>query len=153
MLLPVFGLLFLSLSPIYSQLRDWLPLSIFIGERVITRLISLVFVLVLFLAANEFQKWLNLERSSKFSLVVSLVLLAFGVVDLVQNYEIWTVARAVKAFGYSLFMPNKWYISNNLSDFPYLNYVLWGAAGSIATFLFLVVMVWREKHPKKLMSA
>jgi hypothetical protein len=153
MLLPVFGLLFLSLSPIYSQLRDWLPLAIFTGERVITRLISLVFVLVLFLAANEFQKWLNLERSSKFPVVVSLVLLAFGVVDLVQNYEIWTVARAVKAFGYSLFMPNKWYISNNLSDFPYLNYVLWGAAGSIATFLFLVVMVWREKHPKKLMSA
>jgi hypothetical protein len=153
MLLPVLGLLFLTLSPIYNQLRDWLPLAIFTGERVITRLISLVFVLVLFLAANEFQKWLNIGRTSKFPLVVSLVLLAFGVVDLVQNYRIWSVVRVVKLFDYELFTPNKWYISNNLSDFPYLNYVLWGAAGSIATFLFLVVMVWREKHPKKLMSA
>ena len=153
MLLPVLGLLFLTLNPIYNQIRDWLPLAIFTGERVITRLISLVFVLVLFLAANEFQKLLNIWRTSKFPLVVSLVLLAFGVVDLVQNYRIWSVVRVVKLFYYELFTPNKWYISNNLSDFPYLNYVIWGAAGSIATFLFLAVMVWREKHPKKLMSA
>lgn len=153
LLLPVLGLLFLSLSPIYSQLRDWLPLSIITGERVITRLISLVFVLALFLAANEFQKWLNLERTSRFPLVVSLVLLAFGVADLVQNYRLWSVARVVNVFEYSFFTPDQWYISNNLSDFPYLNYVLWGAVGSVATFLFLVVMAWREKHPRKLMSA
>ncbi len=52
LLLPLGGLLFMSLTPVYNALRQWVPLPLFTGERVTTRLIVLVLALALFLAAN-----------------------------------------------------------------------------------------------------
>ena len=153
LLLPVAGLLFLSLTPIYNELRNILPLPIFIGERVITRLIGLVFALALFMAANQFQDWLNAGRAAKIPVVASLVLLAFDAVDLYQNYYTWSVVRVAKVSGYVLFSPDQWTIANNQANYLYLQYVMWGAAGSIAVFIFLVVMAARERRARRVPPA
>jgi hypothetical protein len=149
LLLPLAGLLFLSLTPVYGELRTLVPLPLFTGERVITRLMGLVLALVLFMAAGQFQEWLNAGREKKVLLAASLSLLAFGAADLYQNYFTWGVARVAKYSGYVYFTPDQWAIANNFSDYPYLGYVLWGAVGTLAAFVFLVVMALREKRAKR----
>jgi hypothetical protein len=150
LVLVALGLLLLCFNTVFYNLRDWFPLAIFTGERVITRLFSLVFVLILFVAASHFQEWLSKARLSLLPVAVSGVLLIVAALDLYENFVQWSLSRAVEKFSYELFMPGMWTIANNPNDQPYLTYVAVGAAVTVASLIFLLFMAWREKRLIKL---
>lgn len=93
--LPCFGLLLLSFNQVYGYLRELLPFPPLTGERVASRMFSLVFVFALCLAAIEFQKWLDGLQRRQFAVAITFLLLAFNLHDLFQNYYDWMIGFTV----------------------------------------------------------
>ena len=145
LLLPVLGMLFLSLDRVFYYLYTYIKLPIFSGERVATRFISIALVFLIFMAAFEFQNWLNTPRSSRLPLLVTIAFVAISVVELAQNYFQWSVLRAAQLYYFNPFNPGLWWIKNDVDDSHYILYLMIGLAVSAASLGFLLLMARREK--------
>ncbi len=77
------------------------------------------------------------------------MLLVLGLADLYQNYYYWMVARVHNAFPFKPFNPDQWTLTNDMTSRIYLDYILFGAVGTLVTFIFLAFMVRRENRAKK----
>jgi len=146
-LAPVLGIVLLSMQQSYRFLRMLVPLPIFTGERVASRMIIVAFVLILLLAALEFQTWLDSRKDRRSSLALSLIILGIGLNDLYQNFLTWKLTNSSTAFPVENFVPGNWSVANNLTDSLYLNLVVVGLVITIVTAVFLFTMIWRDQHP------
>ena len=145
LLLPCTGMVLLSLGLIFSYLRTYLPLPIFTGERVATRIIILPFMTVLVLAAIECQRWL--DRRPGFVLQWLFVAgLAFEVNDLAINFQTWRTSNSARQFLPKTFDPTLWYIANNYQDSAYLHAL---AAGLLLSLLSLAALIILSRWEKR----
>jgi hypothetical protein len=142
---PAAGMLFLSLDRVYRFISSNISFSLIVGERTVSRFISLVLVVVLILAAAEFQNWLDKRSESKNSIWVVVIFVAIGINDLVQNFREWSVQVSYHRFpGHGMINP-QWNVMNDFSDNPYVTLVAAGAVVTVLTAIFLFWMIKREK--------
>ncbi len=146
LLLPVLGLFLLTLGQVYYSIQKFLPLPIFTGERVPTRIISLSFAFLLVLAALQLQKWLNSPGTPKLQIGLALVLGLACIHDLAQNFSKWTILSTVEAFRPKFYEPLQWTVANDFGDTFYIRLIVIGLVISIISFIILGLMVWREKR-------
>jgi hypothetical protein len=143
-LLPSLGLVFLSLGRIYQSIRELLPLPLFTGERISSRMVSLAFVFILALAVIEFQHWLSKAKHPHLTVMLVILLILLGANDLWQNYIVWSFGSVSGEFPVQGFTPSQWVVANDPGDIPYLRLVWVGAAITVATVVFLLAMTWKE---------
>jgi hypothetical protein len=144
MLFPLGVLLLLSIGPVY-ELFIKLPIPLLQGERVSSRMFSVVLVFGLILGVERLQRWLDSSSTKLFAFMGSLLGLAFIVIELYQDARIWQVSSRLQDF-WIYFNPAKWYVKNNYTDTIYLWLVFGGLAISITTIIILAVLSWKE-HP------
>jgi hypothetical protein len=151
LVLPLAAMTFLTIGLIYSYFRK-LHLPLFDGERVSTRMISLVFVFVLILATVQFQQWLN--RKTQPGWLYGLIGLGtvLTVHDLWQNFRIWSINQAAALYTEKIFDPQQWFVNNNYNDRGYLLFIAAGALASIGTFALLVYLSRRERKTSQLIT-
>jgi hypothetical protein len=145
LLLPLAGLTLLSLGRLFYYFQQ-LPIPLFSGERVSTRLISLVFAFVLVIAAAECQSWLNQRRSGAVlygGLIFGVLFLAH---DLWQNLTLWQIDSAASLFPSVPFIASDWAVNNNAGDGGYLLLIRLGLVISLLTLAGLGFLTWREKR-------
>lgn len=144
--LPLISLTALSLAFVYENFR-LLRIPLFDGERVSTRLLSLVFVFVLIIAVHEYQRWLNNCRKTGWltgGLAIGTGLIAQ---DLWQFMKLWQIQRAGMLFESKGFASQDWFVANDYTDHTYLLMVAVGFAASVITFVFLSIVIFRERRP------
>jgi hypothetical protein len=143
LLLPLGIFLLLCMGQIFNILRT-LPIPLLEGERVATRMFSVVLAFGLIFAAERFQRWLD-ESSPPLVLPASLLALALIAFELWQDLNIWRISNGDKDFWIE-FNDTKWYVKNNPSDTIYYWLVFGGLAISLLTFIVLAFLSWREKR-------
>lgn len=145
LLVPVTGLIVLSIDVVYHYLRTYLPLPLFTGERVASRMIFLAFCLLLVLAVIEFQHWIDRQNPS--SMLAIIFLGAIGIVanDLRLNFHIWQVSNAAKSYNLVNLSPSLWEPIAR-TDLPYTNLLFAGAVISVASLIALIVLSARSKQ-------
>ncbi len=147
LLIPLMALTVLSMGNVY-KLVSLLPVPLFTGERVSSRMISVVFVFLAVIAAIELQRWIDsTPRDAWFAGATYLgtVLIAQ---DLWENLKVWQVNRAYELFPNRTFTPAEFFVKNNYGDGGYLALIALGAVLSTATFLALGYLAWRESRRK-----
>jgi hypothetical protein len=132
------GLLFLlSLGLVYKWFSN-IPIPLFQGERVSSRIFSVVLVFGLILASERFQRWIENSPDKPISLLSGLIGLGAVSFDLGQNYFIWRVAfhdpNSIRQFD-----PANWYVVSNSIDITYSRLVWFGLA---ITFLSIMGLIW-----------
>ena len=156
LILPLGILFILSMGTLMGELRA-LPLpdalrtpilGIIQGERVSSRIFSVVLVFLLFLAAERFQRVLDEAPQKSLVLAASLVGLGINAVDLWGDSNVWRISNGMKDF-WAAFDPHKWSVNNNPSDTLYLWLVFGGLAFSVLIFGVLAGLAWRETRQKK----
>lgn len=144
LIIPVIGLVVLSIGSVYRLVR-LLPIALFAGERVSSRIISLAFVFLLIMAVIEFQHWLNSRRLSSLPLLGMVALLFVGALDLFQNFSVWNMSVAQASYPNFYFNPQAWFAVVH-PDPAYTMMLEWGAAISILGFVLLGLLIWLEKR-------
>ena len=161
LLLPLGGMLLLSMGQFFGYLR-MIPIPLIQGERVGTRIISVVLVFLFIFAAERLQRWLDSSAISTDAEPPSLnstgilpawvlqgsLLLAFSMemMELWINLKTWSIPNAVKEFWWVYYDVDKWYVKNNWADTTYLALVFGGLALSLITFAALALIAWRRSR-------
>jgi hypothetical protein len=145
LILPSLGLLLLSFDQVYRLILSIIPLPFFVGERVVTRFASLVFIFLLFQAAIEFQSWLNASSTSKFSVFLVIIFSILGLNDLILNFRLWDIKHTTLFFPHQEIFVSRWFVANDYHDSVYINLIILGATISLLTYIFLFWMLYREK--------
>jgi hypothetical protein len=145
LLLPCAGMVLLSLGLTFSYLRTYLPLPLFTGERVATRIIILPFMTVIVLATIECQRWLD-RRPSPVLHWLFVAGLIFEVNDLAINFQTWRTSNSARLFSPKNFDPSLWYIANNYQDSAYLHALAAGLLLSLLSLVALIILSRREKR-------
>jgi len=146
LLIPCLGMTILSMDRVYGILREVLPLPIFTGERVASRIFSLVFVFLLISAVVYFQHWLDKENLSLAEVGAILGLVLFGANDLHRNLVTWSVLNAAKYYPIEYFNPARFYPTNQPGDTGYLVLLSVGFIVSLASAAVLLLLAWRERR-------
>ncbi|MEN6409198.1 MAG: hypothetical protein ABFD44_05725, partial [Anaerolineaceae bacterium] len=147
--LPILGMIVLSMNQVYKALRTILAIPPLTGERVATRFISVAFVFLLFLAANEFQHWLDRKKPTILVTGAVMALILLESYELFTNARQWRVLAASWYFPYTPFHEYIWTLANQYTEASYLNLVIIGAIGTLLTAVFLSVMAWRERYAEQ----
>ncbi len=144
LLLPVVIIFIFSIGRVYRLVR-LIPIPLLAGERATFRMIILPVVILLILAAIEFQAWLN-EREHTPILQVSM-LGGFFLIghDLWQHLKVWQVTNAVGAFDVARVDLTLKVVGNH-PDPAYTTILAIGAAVSALTLAALIILWVREKH-------
>jgi len=147
LLLPIAGVALLSLGRIYRLVR-LVPIPLLSGERASIRMMILPVVILLVLAAAEFQSWLNERRIDWRAKAALLGLFVALVHDLWQNLKAWQVSNAFTAFPTT---PTDLAIKviANHPDPQYTTIIAIGAGVSLAALVILLALVWQEKNNQK----
>lgn len=148
LLIPVVGLVILSLGKVYQYLRLAIPLPLLTGERVASRMIILSFVFVVILAVIHLQQSLDDPHTSA---VTRALWLAAGVLisnDLWQNFRLWRIRDASQAFPVKPFDPSRFTV-NNYPDAPYFTLLWVGLALTLAGLAALIYLSRRENVTSK----
>jgi hypothetical protein len=148
LLLPCSGMMLLSMGLIFSYLRTYLPLPIFTGERVATRIIILPFMTLLVLAAIECQRWLDKPPGLVLHWLF-LAGLAFEANDLAINFQTWRTSNSARQYQPKAFDPTRWYIANNYQDNVYLHALAAGLLLSLLSLAVLIILSRREKRAQE----
>ena len=145
LVLPLAIVVLLSLGTLYRWVEQ-LPLPLFAGERISSRMVSLVLVFLVVIATIEFQRWLDEQPRPGWllgGLGVGVLVLAH---DLWQNLRLWRPANAAAFYAPKTFAAQDWFVSNNYGDGGYLGLIALGAGVSLATLAILLFLAWREKR-------
>ncbi len=143
--LPLAGLALLTLGNAYQLVRD-LHVPLFNGERVTSRMISLVFVFVLCFAVIEFQYWLDQVRARQVAYPGAAFTALFVAHDLIQNLRYLRIKNMDELFKTRAFIPANWFVQNDYSDWRYLAVIGVGLTVSLLTLAGLVVMARRGER-------
>ncbi len=144
--IPVLGTTLLSMNQIYKPLRDTFNIPILSGERVATRIIIVGFVFLIFLAANEFQRWLDGRQRSPFVFGVIGFFSGLELIELFNNARQWRVVSTARYFPVSEFVASRWTLANQYTDSAYSNLVFLGIALTLFCAIFLTAMALHEKN-------
>ncbi|HVP20241.1 MAG TPA: hypothetical protein VMS73_00110 [Anaerolineaceae bacterium] len=145
LLIPLGIIFLLTLGSIF-KLVIALPIPLIQGERVSSRMISVVLVFGIVLAAERFQRWLESAPQRPLSLAGCLFGLGIIGFDLWQDFTIWRVSNRPLIF-WNFFNPANWTVKNQLSDSIYIWLVAGGLSVSVLTIVLLGILSWRE-HPE-----
>jgi hypothetical protein len=129
---------------VYSILREVLPLPLFTGERVASRIFSLAFVFILIGATVHFQSWLDRNHPSLVGVGAILALVVLGVNDLQRNLFLWSVLNIAKYYPTKNFVPALYYPANQFEDTLYLNFLLVCLLVTLISAAGLIFLAWRE---------
>jgi hypothetical protein len=129
---------------------DQLHIPLLSGERISSRMISVVLAFGLIMAAERFQRWLDNSDRKPFLAAASLMAFSTTGLDLWLNLNVWRVSHSSKQFDWVYFDPKKWFVKNDYSDTLYLGLVFGGLAISLVTFIVLAVLSWREMRHERL---
>lgn len=149
--LPLAIVVLLSLGDLYRWVA-LLPLPLFAGERISSRMVSLVLVFLVVIATTEFQRWLDKNSRPGWlmgGLITGVLVMAH---DLWQNFRLWRPANAVAFYNPKTFVTQDWFVQNNYGDGGYLGIIALGTAVSLATLTALLFLARREKR-KELVDA
>jgi hypothetical protein len=146
--LPLAGLFLLSLGEIYGWLR-LLPIPIIQGERVSSRIISVVLVFLILIAADRVQRWLDASNLDPAPRVGTALVLLVTVSEMWLNVQAWRIANAEKFSWWVYFDRHKWFVANRMDDTLYIGLVFGGLALSILTLSALSFAAWNENRPRK----
>ena len=149
LLFPTLGLFLLSFDQVYRFVFVSIPLPVFTGERVVTRFVSLVIVFVLVLAAIEFQNWLDVHKTSKFSIFAMIALAILGINDLLQNFREWIIQVTSQKYPNDIVSNQQWLVANNYNDQIYIYLIEVGCVITVVSFIFLFLMVMKEIKNEK----
>jgi hypothetical protein len=149
LVLPVCGLALLSLDQVYRYLRIILPIPVITGERVSTRILSLALVFLLALAAIEFQRWLNSSRTSKLAIATVIGLTLFGLHDIWENFQQWSILASARAFPVVPFNSSAWMVANDLQDRFYIATIIVGLAVTVVSVVFVSFMAVKERRQSR----
>jgi hypothetical protein len=149
LILPTLGLLMLSFDLVFHFIFKAIPLPLFTGERVVTRMISLVFVFILIQAGIEFQHWLNNNEISKVSILSIMALAVIATNDLVRNMREWVLLVASHNFPGEEKITPQWFVTNNYSDEPYITLILTGFIIMLVSYSILIALSIRERKKKR----
>ena len=145
LMLPLAALLLLSMDWVFGYLRI-LPIPLIQGERVGTRIFSVVLVFLLVIAAEQFQRWLDGGSGDRVVTQLGLVLaFMINLFEVMENSQIWSIANIENVSWWVYYNSHRWYVKNNFSDTLYLWLVWGGLALSLATMLGLGLAAWLER--------
>jgi hypothetical protein len=147
LLLPLFGMVFLSIGDVYNLVMR-IPFPLIDAERVSSRIISLPFVFFLIFAAVEFQRWLDDTGRQAIALrIAQLGLLGILINDLWLHIKLWQPTNVVlNSPKESVNLAIK--VVANHPDAPYFTVLIIGASVSLITLLFILFMTWCERKTK-----
>jgi hypothetical protein len=148
LMLPLGGMLLLSVGQIFGFLR-LLPIPMIQGERVGTRIISVVLVFLLVIAAERSQRWLDGVGERTFVQIGLTLGFAFTLMELWVNSGFWMISNGVKIFWWVYYDAHRWFVKDNYSDRTYLWLVFGGLALSLATIAGLGLAAWLERKRLK----
>ncbi len=144
LLLPVIGLILLSLHDVFRTVRVILPLPLFTGERVSARILVLALLLLLVLAVIELQRWFNNQPA--LAPVITLLSAGAGLLmafELERNLRAWSIPAAAQAFPLLSYQADRWLVANH-PDLVYANILLIGGGISLAALTVLVFFTLRS---------
>ena len=147
MLAPMGIMLLLTMGQVYNILRI-LPIPLLEGERLSTRMFSVVLAFGLIFAAERFQRWLEEASPPPLALPGSLLALSLIAFELWQDLNIWRISNGSQDFWIE-FNDTKWFVKNNPSDTIYYWLVFGGLAISLLTLIVLGILSWRERRREK----
>ncbi|TLN28647.1 hypothetical protein FDZ74_00210 [bacterium] len=146
LLLPCLGLVLLSLDKVFNIVRDVVPLPLFTGERVASRIFSLAFVFVLIIAVVYLQRWLDRHRPTWEGLTALLALFFVVAYDLQRNLVLWSVQSVSKYSALESFNAELYYPVNQPGDTLYITLLEVGLLVSILSAAGLLFLAWRERR-------
>ncbi len=144
-LLPVAVIALFSVSKFYEWFR-LIPIPLFTGERVSSRMLILPLVFGFFFAAAGMQNALNSRRKPLFSAVIAILTLITAD-ELWQHLSVWQVTNAFQSFPYT-YTDLSIKTVNNHADPQYTSGLLIGLSVTVLTALVLLLLVWREARQK-----
>lgn len=150
LMLPLSALLLLSMGWFFGYLRV-LPIPLLQGERVGTRIVSVVLAFLLVIAAEQCQRWLDgpareLAAERPFIQVGLFIGLAQTIMELWINAYDWKVSSGEKIFDWVYYEMDRWKVQNNWNDRIYLWLILGGLAISLLTAAGLGWAAWSESR-------
>ena len=146
LILPLGVIFLLCMGSLMGELR-LLPIPIIQGERVSSRMFSVVLVFLLVLAAERFQRGIDAAPQKLPVLALSLLGLGINTVDLWADSNVWRISNGMQEF-WAAFQAQKWSVNNNYGDTLYLWLVFGGLALSALVFGILGRLAWREARRK-----
>jgi hypothetical protein len=136
--IPLVLIIFLAFGKDFDLLRS-LPIPLLQGERVTSRMISVVLVFGLVFAAERFQRWIEENQAKPVLAPIILLGIGFMAAELWQNQIAWRLPVISKLFQKSFFDVQKAYVSNQYNDTIFL-WLFWG--GLAITLVTTVVLAW-----------
>ena len=146
--LPLAGMFLLSFGEIYGWLR-LLPIPIIQGERVSSRIISVVLVFLILIAAERVQRWLDAANLDPAPRVGAALVLLITVSEMWLNVQAWRIANAEKFSWWVYFDRHKWFVANHMEDTLYIGLVFGGLACPSSPSLFFVRRLERKSPAQK----
>ncbi|MFZ6026488.1 MAG: hypothetical protein ACOYYS_02120 [Chloroflexota bacterium] len=143
LIVPTFALIVLSMGNFYLFVKN-IPYPMFAGERVSARIISIPFVILLFIAAICYQRWLA-NFPSTLARILQLGALSLLCADLWTHLKIWRVTMSAEAFPFTLVDLSIKVVGNH-ADPPYINAITAGAVISSLSLALLIVLSIRERR-------
>jgi len=144
LMLPLGGMLLLSMGQFFGYLR-LLPIPLIQGERVGTRIISVVLVFLFVMAAERCQRWLENVKERTYAQIALGLGFILTLMELWTDSNFWMISNAVKIFWWVYYDAHRWFVKNNYKDTTYLWLVFGGLAISIATIAGLGLAAWLER--------
>jgi len=145
LLLPLAGMLILSMGHFFGYLR-LLPIPLLQGERVGTRIISVVLAFLFIFAAERFQRWLEEDAGSWLRQAGAAVAFVLMCEEVWLNLKIWAIPNAVALYWWVYYDRHKWFVRNDYADTTYLALVGGGLALTLLTLAGLGLLAWRERR-------
>jgi len=147
-IIPTLFLLFLSFGKNYELLRST-GITIFYGERVVSRMIAVPFVVWVIFSAINFQSWL--DKKPRFLYIPLLLTSFFVFYQLVDHIIVWQVNNAREAFGKVSFEQSLLGLSsslagNSINNHPDPVYFMVLGIGLGITLLASFFLLWQVRR-------
>ena len=142
-LLPIGVIGLFSVGRFYEIFR-LLPIPLFTGERVSSRMLILPLIFLMILAVIALQNFLCRQKYSLRAIAIPGILLLAGLTELWRHLESWKVLNAFSAFPYT-YTDLAIKTVNNHPDPEYTQGLLIGLIISVLSGIILLVLVRREK--------
>ena len=142
-LLPGLFLFILSIGKNYEMLRAT-GITIFYGERAVSRMIIVPFVLLMIYATVNLQQWFN-THSKKFYILVGLssVVIFYQLVD---DLIVWQVKNAREAFGKEFIDVNYDLALNSITNHSDPVYFMALGVGLAITLAVSIFLIWQAQR-------
>jgi len=139
-LFPIAGLMVLSLGGMY-QIMHFIPLPIFDGERMTTRILSLPLVFLILFAGVMFQKWFDKLKHLPYQYILILVGLGILSSDLWMHYKMWQLTSVLSIYENHAFRPYIW-VQVNYVDSLYTGWLRRGFILTLASLGLGAGLAW-----------